>query len=543
MSMRMAGAMRTEGGLSVSDLLVSTSLPEKHDPLAAGILMAHQTKWLADPSPLKLASKGRRTGITYAEALDDCIIAATARSAGGDNVYYIPDVKEKGLEYIRYVAHFARVVQQELAAAVEEYLFADEQPDGSTKFITAYRVRFASGYQVVALASRPANIRSLQGIVVVDEAAFHRDVVEVIDAVNALLIWGGKIRIISSHNGEDNPFNLLIRDTRAGHYDYKIHHIPFSLAVKNGLYERVCLMRGWRPTAAGKQAWLNKITRSYGPRHEARDEELEAIPRRGSGVYLPRALVQRAQRDGIPVLRWSVPETFYLDDDRLDVAKRWIKDHLQIHLDNLDPKRRTVFGQDFGRDGDLSVIVVGQEAEFSVWETAFAIELRRCPFDVQQALLFHLVDALPRMLAGKLDGRGNGQSHAEAAQQKYGAARIECVMATPSWYAAVLPVYRAALEEKTFILPAGEDVVTDHRLVILKSGSPAMSDQRLKGEDGEWRHGDFAVAAVLAHAATAVAVADYAYRPAPPRDRAADPWMRDDDRAGGMMLPRLRGGL
>ena len=88
--------------------------------------MAHQRDWLEDPSPLKIAAKGRRTGITYAEALDDTLIAATSRSGGGDNVFYIGDTKDKGLEFIRYVGHFARVVSKEMAQ-VEEFLFEDKR--------------------------------------------------------------------------------------------------------------------------------------------------------------------------------------------------------------------------------------------------------------------------------------------------------------------------------------------------------------------------------------------------------------------------------
>ncbi|MBW6402044.1 hypothetical protein KPL78_29630 [Roseomonas sp. HJA6] len=529
------------------ELLGPPALPADHDPLADGILMAHQRAWLEDQSPLKIAAKGRRTGITYAEALDDTLIAATSRSGGGDNVYYIGDTKDKGLEFIRYVGHFARVVSKELAQ-VEEFLFEDQRDDGQTKHIAAYRVRFASGFQVVALSSRPANIRGLQGVVVIDEAAFHKDVGLVLDAVNALLIWGGRIRIISSHNGEDNAFNLLINDTRAGLYDYSIHHIPFFLAVQNGLYERVCLMRGWTPTADGKEEWLNKILRSYGPRTEARDEELGAIPRKSSGSYLPRALVQKAQQEGIPIIRWSKGESWYLDDKRLAEAKAWFKEHIEPLLDRLDPKRRTALGQDFARDGDLSVIDVAQAIDHTRWATAFQLEMRRIPFDVQQYVLFEILDRLPRMQRAALDARGNGQSHAEAAQQRFGVERVLCIKATQQWYAAAFPEYRAALEDRSWILPAGEDVIADHRLAVLVRGFPTVSDDHVKGSDGEQRHGDSMIASLLAHHASQAEAEEYAYRPALPAatGSARDRFMRDDDdfdTGHGSFARDLRGGF
>ena len=486
--------------VEIGDLLAPSELPADHDPLAAGILMAHQRDWLDDPAPLKLAAKGRRTGVTYAEMLDATLIAAASRKAGGDNVYYIGDTKEKGLEAIRYVAHFARIVARE-TAQLEEFLFEDRREDGASKFIAAYRIRFASGYQVAALSSRPANIRGLQGVVVIDEAAFHKDVAQVLDAVNALLIWGGKIRIISTHNGEDNPFNALIKDTRKGLYDYSIHTIPFSQAVRNGLYERVCLMRGWTPGEAGKADWLDRILRAYGPRHEQRDEELEAIPRKSAGAYLPRSLVQHAQTDDAPTVAWAVEEAFFLDPFRERRAEQWFRDHLEVPLSRLDPFRETVFGQDFGRTGDLSVIAVAQRDGLR-WVAAMQIELRRVSFDVQRLILFRVVEKLPRLRRGAMDARGNGQSHAEAAQQKFGVSTIDCVMATPEFYATEFPEYRGALEDRSFLLPPGEDVLGDHRLAVLVKGRPTIGDGRTVGSDGEQRHGDSLVAWLLCHAAT-----------------------------------------
>ncbi|MCT7668213.1 hypothetical protein N5B53_30490, partial [Shinella kummerowiae] len=180
-------------------------IPDDLDPLADGVLMAHQADWIADESILKICAKGRRTGITFAEALDCTLIAAAKRSAGGQNVFYIPDTKPKGREFIGYAAHFAKTVAKEMLT-IEDGIFFDQKPDGTTQAISSFIIRFKSGFRIEALSSRPENIRGLQGTVVIDEAAFHRDVREVIDAVGALLIWGGKIRIISSHNGVNNPF-------------------------------------------------------------------------------------------------------------------------------------------------------------------------------------------------------------------------------------------------------------------------------------------------------------------------------------------------
>ncbi len=139
------------------DLPRGGRIPDGLDPLADGILMRHQAEWLEDTSDLKIAEKGRRTGITFAEALDDTLIAAAKRSAGGQNVFYIGDTKDKGREFIGYVAKFAQTIAGELHP-IEEFVFKDEREDGTSRDITAYRITFRSGFRIEALSSNPANI-------------------------------------------------------------------------------------------------------------------------------------------------------------------------------------------------------------------------------------------------------------------------------------------------------------------------------------------------------------------------------------------------
>lgn len=478
-------------------------LPPEFNPLSHDALMVHQKNWIADTSPLKVCVKGRRTGITFAEALDCTVIAASSRSAGGDNVYYIGDSKDKGREFCQTVAEIARALAKGFFE-VEEFLFEDKREDGESKHIAAFRVKFASGYSVVGLSSRPSNIRGLQGVVVIDEAAFHQNVSEVLKAVYALLIWGGRVRIISTHNGEENEFNQLLKDIQSGRQKgFSPHRYTFEDAVNNGLYERVCAMRGWTPSEVGKKEWIDLIHSAYGSDTDARDEELYCKPRSGSGVFLPRALVSRCAVEGIPIRRWKEDKEWYLDDSRLEAAASWFALNVLPVLPNFYNKP-TVFGQDFGRDGNLSVIWVMAEQSAGQWETALVIELRQIPFDVQQYVLFELVRRLPKFRHGMLDARGNGQGHAEAAQQEFGIDAITCIKATPEWYAVNFPKYRAAFEDKSLTIPDDEDIINDHRLIVVENGRPRMSDRETKGSDGFARHGDAAIAGLLAWASTSM---------------------------------------
>ena len=525
------------------DLPRGVEIPEDLDPLAEGVLMRHQAEWIEDDSDLKICEKGRRTGITFAEALDDTLIAAAKRSAGGSNVFYIGDTKDKGREFIGYVAHFAKVVAKELLA-VEEFLFEDQRHDGTTAYIAAFRIQFASGFRVEALSSRPDNIRGLQGVVVIDEAAFHKDVRLVLDAVNALLIWGGKIRIISSHNGVLNPFNELIREVRAtGEPPYEIHHVPFSKAVENGLYRRVCLIKGEQWTAEGEAEWERKIRAAYGSRKAKMRQELDAIPTEAEGAALTRVQIEARMADGIPVVRWVCDDDFKNapEEVRTSAAQEFCDRELLPLLKKLNPRRQHVFGEDFARSGDATVILPFEIGADLVRRACFVLELRNAPFDQQREILFYVVDRLPRLSGGALDATGNGAYLAEKAAQRYGSTMVE-VKLSEAWYRTEMPAYVEAFSDGTILLPRHEDVLRDHQSLIYVNGIIKVpDDHRFKGTDGLDRHGDSAIAGALGYYASRADLDEYGYTPvSAASDERVDMFERQ---GGGGFIPTMRGGL
>lgn len=458
------------------------------------VLLSYQQAWVGCVDDVALWEKSRRIGASWCTASDAVLTAAAAE---GMDALYIGYSEDMTREFIDDCAMWARAFSY-AAAEMREFIFEDTDEEGDTREIKAFRIEFASGFKVLALSSRPRSIRGKQGLIIIDEAAFHDDLPGLMKAAMAMLIWGGRVRLLSSHNGEDNPFNLLIKDVRAGKLPYKIFTTTFSQAIAAGLYKRVALVMGERLKEKTAAEWEEKIRAQYG---SDAAEELDCIPRMGSGVYIPRTLVERCQRDGIPVVRYAKPMEWMLNDKRLDEAKAWLADVLKPRIDALE-RLRTVFGLDFGRSGDLSYISVMQLISAGKWREGFALELRRIPFDVQQLIVFFLIDELPLFFHSKFDARGNGQQLAEAALQKAGPSRVECVMASPSWYAANFPPYKAALEDQSVEIAKGEDVIADHRRVILKNGFPSMDDGRDKGSDGDYRHGDGVIARVMAWAAT-----------------------------------------
>lgn len=452
-----------------------------------GVLLQYQKEWVADQSTIKLAEKSRRVGLSWAEASDDTLYAA---SVHGDDVWYIGYNKDMAFEFISDCANWARFYNL-AASEMEEVAIEDEDKD-----ILSFRIKFASGKRINALSSRPTNLRGKQGRVVIDEAAFHDDLAELLKAAIALTMWGGQVRIISTHNGDENAFNELVNEVRAGKKPFSLHRITLDDAIAQGLYRRICevLKRDWSPEA--ETAWKQELIDFYG---ESADEELNVIPSKGSGAYLPRVLVESCMDPEIPVLRWSCSKEFTFQPDHIRHAEAndWCEENLLPLLQKLDPKHLHYFGEDFGRTGDLTIIIPREELPGLIYTVPFVVELRNVPFKQQEQILFYIVDRLPRFVSGAMDARGNGQYLAEVAAQRY-FEKIKQVMITTEWYRDVMPKYKAAFEDSTILLPKDADILDDHRAIKMEKGVAKIPENyEGKGRDGGKRHGDAAIAGAM----------------------------------------------
>ncbi|MDE5832030.1 MAG: hypothetical protein K2H64_03445 [Desulfovibrio sp.] len=453
------------------------------------VLLPYQKKWLEDKSRVKIIEKSRRIGLTWAQALDDVIQAATSGRDGMD-VLYISFNQEMTREYIDACAEWAKKLQL-VTSTVNEDVFRD----GSERGIKAFRIDFASGRKIVALSSRPSNLRGKQGRVIIDEAAFVDDLPELLKAALALLMWGGQVIVISTHNGAENTFNEIIQDVRAGNLPYSLHRITLDDALAGGLFRRICQVtkKEWTPEA--EKSWRDDLIKTYG---EGADEELFCIPNRSTGAYLSASLIE-ACMDDIPVITWTEPEPDFVDW-RLDVAETWtrcwIAEKLNPYLDSLSQDLAHFCGVDFGRSGDLSVFWPVAEEKDLTLSPPFVLQLRNCPHRTQQQILFAIIDKLPRFSGVSLDARGNGSALAEACRQEFGPSLVREVMISESWYRETMPLLKAGIEDKTLRLPRDADILSDFRSLRVVKGVARIPEQRTKDRTGG-RHGDSAIACAM----------------------------------------------
>lgn len=461
------------------------------------ILLPYQSKWNQETAKLAVMEKGRRTGISWSEAAEDARLAAKRQEDGGMDVWYVSYNQEMTEQFVKDAAFWARIY--DLAASdIEEgeEVFKDGKEEKAVKM---FRINFASGFRVTGLVSHPRVLRSKQGKVVIDEAGFVDDLDALLEAALALVIWGAVVRVISTHNGEDNEFNQLIGDIRGGRIPgAAVHKVPFRDAVAQGLFKRICRKLGNEWSEEAEQQFLDETYALYG---DKADQELDCIPSKSKGSYLIRTVIEGCMDPTIPVLRWEPPAPGFVDwddDQRYREVRDWLVGNLQPVMDML-PIKPSWFGEDFGRTIDLTVIWPLQEAVGLSYFTPFVLELRDCPFSQQEQALFFLGDRLPRFSGGALDANGNGSFLAERARQHWSPDVIEQSFLRDAWCLEAWPRTKSLMEDKSIVIPKDDLILDDFRAVKKVRAVPRVpSHKRTDHKDGGKRHGDAAVAAALA---------------------------------------------
>ena len=541
--------------LQPNDPLLQLDAAPAEGDMPPPALLDYQQAWLADKAQLKIMEKSRRVGASWAEAADAVLCAA---EEGGSNYFYISATQDMAREFVEAAAMWARAFNV-AAGAIGQVLFDDgDDAEGNRRYIKTFEVNFPrSGRRIVALSSRPTNLRGKQGTVGIDEAAFHPDLRQLLKAALAMLLWGDRVRIWSTHDGAENAFNELILEVRAGKRggpdEATVHRITFREAVAQGLYRRVCMRKGIEWTQEAEDKWVAAAYRFYG---DAASEELDAVPNASAGAYLSLALIEQRMTaawsqqvpDGPVIVRGKWDDAFaYLPEDvRRHAIAGWLQEEVAPHLARLNKLRRHAFGEDFARNRDQSVTTILEEDTDLTRRPRITIELANCPFSSQQQILEFVIDRLPRFRGGAMDATGNGAALAEAIAQRYGVEMVEQVKLNDGFYLAHMPKLKAALQDGTLDeIPRDEALRDDLRAIKLVKGVPKVPQgdtqsaaaKAAAAESGEKtkRHGDFAIALFLAVYAFSREVGEIAFTAAPGRE---DRW----GEGGGGQRMRMRAG-
>jgi len=411
------------------------------------VLLPYQGKALARMRAgvsLLVIEKSRRIGLTWGVAAFAVLSASSQASAGGDTCWYMGYDMEMAREFIETCAMWARVFGIAAEEADEELLEGD-----GDKPIMAFRIRFSSGFKIVALPSVPRAIRGKQGKVLIDEAAFHKSIGETLKAALALLMWGGQVIVWSTHDGVDNPFNTLIDDIRSGRRKGEVLRIDFDAAIADGLYERIALVAEVKGRSVlAKQDWIDDIFATYG---DAADEELRCIPSAGRGSLIKAGDLAAAEHPdaGKPELC-----TGGLYGIGRDVARR--------------------------RDGQ---IILGAELIGSVAWLRDEYNERGQTFAHQDAYFDRLMRER-RVLRALIDQTGMGEKVVEDQQLKWGTYRVEGVLLTGPTRLDLALGLATAFEDGLWRIPANRPDIRADLRAIKRVGSEESGSVRIVN-DGE----------------------------------------------------------
>lgn len=531
------------------------ALPEAVDTSDGlpAVLLPYQSRLLRTTATeqLVVCEKSRRIGMTWAVGADAVLTAGARRSAGGMDVLYIGYNLDMAREFVDTCAMWARAFIP-AASKVEEFLFKDQDDGGDEKSINAFRIKFASGFEIVALTSKPRSLRGRQGFVIFDEAAFHDELAELLKAAMALLMWGGKVMVISTHDGADNPFNILIKEIHAGERAGQVVTVTFEDAIEDGLYERIALVTGKPDTQEAKQAWIDSIMRFYGA---DADEELHCIPKAGTGVWLPAPLIEARMTAEAPILRLELPGNYLqLDHGQQTALMAPFYAELDVALKGIDPERQHSLGFDFARVADLTVLdLLAIDPDLTRRE-ALVIEMRNVPgreqCEVTRRVIAHV---RARLIAAAFDATGMGWIVAEEMGREFGLREnadtgglIWAIKFSVEWYRQHMPALKKRFEDGSIAIASDAEHLVDLRAVKEIRGVPRVPDVRT-GTSGMRRHGDYAIALALADFASRQEWQEYTYKPvSAPSGTQAEQDDSDDSGRSWWRAPlgrRLRGGL
>lgn len=496
--------------------------------------------------------KSRRIGLTWGLASYAGLTAATSRNAGGMDVLYISYAQEMTREFIDAVAMWLRAFHK-VAAEVEEFTFEDRKDGDETRSIQAFRIRLDSGFEVVGLSSAPRSLRGKQGLVIIDEAAFVDSLKELLKAALALRMWGGKIVVCSTHDGVDNEFNTLVQDTLSGRTGYKHMKIDLDDALKDGFYERICLVQGIAYSLEGEAAFREETIKGYG---DAADEELFCIPAQGSGTWLPAPLIEARMTEPNDIIhRLELPPDYLhlTDAKRMSLFMPFMAE-IEESLEALPADFLYGIGFDFARVADLSILTLLGMDKLLKRAVRLAIEMRAVPYAEQKDVTRLVINTMLQSLLGAaFDATGAGEEVAETMGREFGLADPKApedgglvlpIKLSEEWYRTNMPPVKAAIEDGALALPRDDEWLADFRLVKVIRGVPKLPDLRT-GEKGKKRHGDAVIATALALFALRMQHFAYGYQAVTGRSgrepgRAYDLPADEDERDGDFQMGSLK---
>lgn len=429
----------------------------------------YQKRYLLDKSKVKILEKSRRIGGTYVQSFEDvqdCI------EQPGLKIFFSSADMTAAAEYMDYISGWvaklntiAKALAEINCEDISECEFADEDKGVKSKVI-----EFNNGSKIYALSSNPKAFRSKGGKIVWDEAAHHKDDRKMWAAAKPAAMWGFSIRILSTHNGVNSLFYILIDKCRKGELDYSVHTVPIQLAVEEGVADRIC---GRKLTKKEREEWLEQEHK--GCLTEAIwQEEYCCNPQDESKAMIGYDLIHSCERQGVLGME-KAKGPLYLG---CDVARHR---HLFVIY---------VF-EDIGNQLVCRAVEAYQKKKWSYLEEKLYKFLK-----------------LPNLIRACIDRTGLGDQFTERAQEKFGTVKVEDVLFTNTVKADLAISLLQAFEDQKIIIEkcpkfpgvdGNEEDKQAESIHAVKKIVTSAGNVRYDAASTEQGHGDFFWGAALAY--------------------------------------------
>jgi phage FluMu gp28-like protein len=377
-----------------------------------GIFLPYQSKWITDPSRLKLMEKARQIGLSWATAYA-CDERTAATGARHDQWVSSRDDLQARL-FIEDCKMWAKIMN--MAAQDLGELVIDPE-----KRLSAFVLQFASGKRIHSMSSNPDAQAGKRGSRVLDEFALHPDPRMLWSIAYPGITWGGQLEVISTHRGSHNFFNQLIREIKEHRNPKKIslHRVTLQDALDQGfLFKLQQMLPAEDERQAMDETAYYDLVRSGCADEESFQQEFMCNPADDDVAFLEYDLIASAEYPS--GTDWTACTT-----------------------------GRLFAGIDIGRKKDLTVLWV-VELLGDVLYTRHIERLQNMRKSDQEKVIWPWIARCDRTC---IDATGLGIGWADDAQDRFGANRVEAVTFTPKVKEELAYPIRSAFEDKKLRIP------------------------------------------------------------------------------------------
>jgi phage FluMu gp28-like protein len=427
------------------------------------MLLPFQSKWVLDCSQKKLCVKSRQIGLSWCSAYR--VVRQKLREGARLDAWVASRDEVQAQLFLQDAKRFADILN--VAAADLGQTMIDD--DGHT----AYTLRFANGLRAHSMSSNADAQAGKRGDRILDEFALHPDPRKLYEIAFPGISWGGSLEIFSTHRGNINYFNELVREIteRQNPKGFSFHRITLQDALEQGfLFKLQSKLPEDDPRIQMDEGDYFNFIRSGCADEESFQQEFCCTPADDNTAFLGNDLIAGCE---------------YREGDR------W-----QANL--LDCKNPLFVGVDVGREHDLTVIWLVEQVG-GINFTRRVVEMSKQTFDAQEQSLYELLK-LPMVRRCCIDQSGLGRQFAERATKKFGAYRVEGISFTTATKEELAYPVRVAFEERTIKVPFTNAIRADLRGVRKEVTSSGHT--RFAGERNRYGHCDrFWALALALHAA------------------------------------------